>query len=111
MDPPFREGFFNNGVLNALDPYQRIDDSQSASRLAGRRTYQPGKFREIIGSGQAVICFSPKTVKDQVIPLRNQIVDWTTSGHALDQGPVVAEGSATIHAARRLGPQPGLFQL
>src|SRR5262245_61350652 len=46
--------------------------------------------------------FSPLPAIDQVVPLRNQVVDRTARGQSLDDGACVTERHAAIHATGAL---------
>ena len=76
-------------------------DAEHASALAGRRADASGEFGEIVGLGQAVRFF-PLTAIDEVVPLRNQIMDGTARGSPDQHCAGVAEGHAAIHAAGAL---------
>ena len=51
---------------------------------------------------QAIERFAPQAAIDQIVPLRDEVVDRAARGHAADQFAGVAERNAAIHAARAL---------
>jgi hypothetical protein len=77
-------------------------DAEHAGTLARRRTHAAGELREVVRLVQAVERLAPLAAVDEVIPLRDQVVDRAAGGHAADQFPGVAERDAAVHAARAL---------
>src|SRR5262249_36410422 len=57
-----------------------------------------GEFREIVRLMQPFQGLLPQAAVDEVIPLRDQVVDGATTGHAAEQGPGVTERDAAVHA-------------
>src|SRR5204862_4357745 len=76
-----------------------IVDVQRAGGLARRRADAAGEFREIVGRVQGHQRLAPLVAVDQIVPVRDQIVD---------RAALMTERDAAIHAARRLGAQDRL---
>ena len=104
-DPPLFKAAFNDADLDVLDRNGRIDAGQRAGTFAGGRADTPGELRKVVGLVQPVQRLTPEVAINQVIPLRDQVVDRTAAGHAADQHAAVAERDAAIHAAGALGAQ------
>ena len=51
---------------------------------------------------QAFVGLLPLAAIDQIVPLRYQVVDRATRGHAIQNIAFMAKGYATIHAAHGL---------
>ena len=94
-DPALLETPVGDGHLDVLDRDRGVGDPQHAGAFTGRRAYPPGEFGKVVGLVQAVERFAPLVPVDQVVPLRDQVVD---------RAAVVrlAERHSAIHAARAL---------
>jgi hypothetical protein len=77
----------------------------------GRGADAAGEIGEIVGLVQAVERFVPQAAINQVVPLRDQVVDGAARGHAAEQRAGVAKRNAAIHAARALLAQFLLVQV
>ena len=77
-----------------LDRYRRLIDPQHARCLARSGTDAAGELRKIIGGVQDADGLVPAAAKDQIVPIRN---------HVVERAAGVAERHAAIHAARALG--------
>src|SRR5262249_12369192 len=62
------------------------------------RTHTASEFGEVIGQVKPLKRLLPAPVVHQVIPLRNEIVDWTARSHTTHERAGVAKGNTTIHA-------------
>jgi hypothetical protein len=80
-------------VLDRLDADRIVVDAQRAGGLARRRADAAGEFREVVGRMQVLERLAVVAVIDQVVPVRDDVVD---------RAAVVAERDAAIHAARAL---------
>src|SRR6185295_8642761 len=96
LDPAFRKSALNYVLLDILDRNWRLIDAQHTRSLARRRTYASGKLRKIIGRMQLANCFFPAPAINQIVPIRNDVVD-RTSG--------VTERYPAIHATPALCTQ------
>ena len=92
-NPAFLESALDDVFFDLLDRHRRLIDAEHARGFAGRGTNSSGKFREIVGGVQLADGLFPASAINQIIPVRNEIVD-RASG--------VAERHAAIHAARAL---------
>src|SRR5205823_3934647 len=86
----------DDGAFDRLDRHRVVVDVQRTAGLARRRTDAAGEFRKIVGRVQRYQSLTPLVAIDEVIPVRDQIVD---------RAALVAERDAAIHAARGLGAQ------
>ena len=98
-DPAFLEALVDDGALDALDGDRRLVDAEDARALAGSGTDAAGELREVVGLVQPFEGLFPQSAINQVVPLRNEVVDRTAGGHAFEQRAGVAEGDAAVHAA------------
>ena len=110
-DPAFLPTLVDNGALDAFDCDRRFDNTQHARTFAGRGTNAAGKLREIVRLVQTVKRLAPESAVDEVIPLRNQVVDRTTCGHAANKFARVTKRNAAIHAAGTLRAEFVLRQM
>src|SRR5690606_30570700 len=88
----------DDGVLDRLDADGVVVDVQRAGGFAGRRADAAGELRKVVGGMQHVDGAAPVLVVDQIVPVRDDVVD-RAAAHA--------ERDAAIHAARAL--HLGLF--
>ena len=101
-NPAFGKAAINDGAFNVFDGDRRVRNPEYARPLARRRTYPTGELRKIIGFVQPLQRLPPEAAIDEVIPLRDQVINRTTRGHAADQGSGMTEWDAAIHAAAAL---------
>ena len=81
-DPALLPAAVDDGVLDALDGHRRGVDAEHARALAGRRADAAGELREVVGLVQALERLAPEAAVDEVVPLRDQVVDRAARGHA-----------------------------
>ena len=103
MTQPSSQPLVDDGALVVLDGDGRLDHAEHAGTFAGSGADAAGEFREIVRLVKALERFLPATAEDEVVPLRDQVVDRAAAGHAGNDVAGVAERSAAIHAARALG--------
>src|SRR5690606_32489626 len=104
-DPARFPSFVNDGSLEVLDRYRRLDDAENAGTFTRSGANPAGEFGEVVRLVEAVQCFLPASAVDEVIPFRNEVVDRAATGHAADQQAGMAERRTAVHAARALLPQ------
>ena len=88
-------GLVGQRLLDGLDGDRNVLEVQRAGFLARRRTDAAGELREIVGRMQVADRVVPVLVVDEVVPVRNLVVDGAA------RRPM-AIGHAAIHAARSL---------
>src|ERR1051325_11994878 len=86
----------DNRAFDCLDSHRVVVDVERAGGLARRRADPAGEFGKIVGRVQGDERLLPLLAIDQIVPVRDQIVD---------RAPLVTERDAAIHTARRLGAQ------
>ena len=91
--------------FDILDGYRRFTDTHRAGTLAGSRTDPAGELGEIVGLQQPLERLLPQSPVNQIIPLRDQIIDGAAGGHPAQQSAGVAVRRAAIHTARPLDLQ------
>src|SRR5438309_659518 len=94
--PALLPAAIDNRAFDRLDRHRVVVDVQRAAGLARRRADAAGEFRKIVGRVQRDERLLPLLAIDQIVPVRDQIVD---------RAALVAERDAAIHAARGLGAQ------
>src|SRR5712692_8838368 len=82
-----------------LDGHRRIGNPQDTRPFTGSRAHPTGELREIVGLVETFQGLAPEAAIDQVIPFRDQVVDWAARGHATDQRAGVTERDTAVHAA------------
>ena len=92
-DPALVEGVVDDLDLDLLDGHRILVDAQHARSLTRRRAQPTGELREVVGGVQPLDRVAPAVVAHQIVPLRDQVAQWT---------PVVAERNAAVHAPGRL---------
>src|SRR5580700_5143495 len=95
-DPAFFPAAVDDRALDCFYRDRVVVDVQRAGGFARRRTDPAGEFREIVGGVQRDQRVLPLLAVDEVVPVRDQIVD---------RAPLVTERDAAIHAAHGLGTQ------
>jgi len=83
----------NDGVLDALDAHRQLIDIECARRFTGCRADAPGELGKVVCAVQHLDSAFPVALVDQVVEVRNDVVDRTA---------VVAKRCAAVHAARGL---------
>src|SRR6185503_523152 len=86
-------GLVDDRVLDRLDADRVLVDAQNAGLFAGCGADAAGELREIVGRMQRLDRVLPVAAIDQVVPVRNDIVD---------RAALHAKRDAAIHAARAL---------
>ena len=89
-NPPFRKSALDNILLDLLNGYRRLVDTEHARCFARGRADTSGELWKIIGGVKLTDGFLPASLVYKVVPVGDEIVDRTTG---------VTEGNATIHAA------------
>ena len=92
-DPALFPRLVDDRVLDRLDADRIVVDAQRAGFFARRRTDAAGEFREIVGRVQRLDRPLPVLLVNQVVAVRNDVVD-RAAGHA--------KRDAAVHAARAL---------
>src|SRR5690606_31837882 len=75
--PAFLPAAFDNGVLNRFDTDRIIVDVQRTGSFARCRADASGEFRKVVGGVQGIQCRLPLLLVNQVVPVRDQVVDRT----------------------------------
>ncbi len=97
-----RDGAVGDLAFDGLDGDRVVVDVERAGRLARRRADAAGEVRKIIGRVQVARGFFPVAAIDQIVPVRNLVVDRAAGRHVGKKLGAVAVGHAAIHAARGL---------
>jgi len=77
-------------------------DVERAGSLARRRANPPCEFGEIVGRVQVARGFFPVVLIDQIVEIRNLVVDRAARRARRHRAGAVAIGNPAIHAARGL---------
>jgi hypothetical protein len=93
QDPALLPPLVDDEMLDRLDAHRVVVDVERASRLAWRGADASGELGEVVGRVQHVERFAPLLAVNEVVPVRDDVVDGT---------PGLAERNAAIHAARTL---------
>src|SRR5207249_3470483 len=101
-DPTFFPALIDDGTLDVLDRHRRGVDAEDTRAFAGGGADPAGKLGEVVGLVQSVERFAPEAAINQIVPLRDQVVDRAARRHAADQCARVTERNAAIHATRAL---------
>ena len=91
MNPPLGKASIDDGILDVLYRYRRVDNSQHTCSFARCRAGPSRKLGKIIGLMQSVQGFTPTAAIHQVVPFGDQIINGTTCFG-------LAKGHAAIHA-------------
>src|SRR6202521_4178080 len=102
LDPAVLPGAVDDGAFDGFDGDGIVVDVERAGGLAGRRADAAGEFGKIVGRVQVVRGFFPVALVDQIVEIRNLVVDRAAGGARRHRAGAVAIGNAAIHAARRL---------
>ncbi len=92
-DPAFVPRAIDDRVLDGLDAHRQVVDVEHARRLARRRADAAGELGEVVRRVQHRGRVLPLVGIDQVVEVRNDVVD---------RAAAVAERRAAVHAARGL---------
>src|SRR5665213_3284040 len=92
-DPALLPPLVDDEVLDRLDAHRIVVDVERARGFAGCGADAPGELGEIVGRMQRRQRRLPLVPVDQVVPVRNDVVDWAAG---------LAERNSAIHAARTL---------
>ena len=79
-----RDGAVGDLAFDGLDGDRIVVDVERAGRFARRRTDAAGEFREIVGRVQVARGFVPVAAIDQIVPVRNLVVDRAAGRRAGD---------------------------
>ena len=78
LHPAFLKPSVDDGAFDVLDGYRWIGDSQNASSFAGGGANTSGELGEVVGFMQPIESFAPASGVDQVVPLRDEVLNWAT---------------------------------
>src|SRR6516164_6269522 len=92
LDPAFPPAAVDNRAFDRLYGDRIVVNIERARRLARRRANASGELRKIVGRVQGFQRRPPLIAIDEVVPIRDQVVDRAT---------FMAERNAAIHAASR----------
>jgi hypothetical protein len=93
LDPSLGPGAIDNFDLNLLNGHRILIDANDACRFTRCRAEPTCEFRKVIGCVQAIDSVSPAISKHQIVPVGNQISEWTS---------VVAKRDTAVHASAGL---------
>src|ERR1041384_7051485 len=79
-NPTGLETSINNRLLDRFNRAGRIVDAEPATAFARRRADAPRELWKVIRLLKAFKRLAPVTAIDEVVPLRNQIIDGTPGG-------------------------------
>ena len=93
--------------FDVLDRHRGLADSEHAGPFAGSGAHPPGELGEVVGLVEPFQGVFPEAAVDEVVPLRDQVVDRAARPlvAAAHRVPGVAERDAAVHAPRALVPQ------
>src|SRR6476660_8946261 len=99
LDPAIVPGAIDDGAFDGLDGDGVVVDVERAGGFARRRANPPGEFREIVGRVQVARSFFPVVLVDQIVEIRNLVVDRAARRARRHRAGAVAIGNPAIHAA------------
>src|ERR1700681_3318105 len=102
IDPAIVPGAIDDGAFDGFDGDGIVVDVERAGGFARGRANASGELRKIIGRVQIARGFFPVAGIDQVVEIRNLVVDRAARRDRRDGAGAVAIGDAAIHAARGL---------
>ncbi len=102
LQPAIVPCLVDDGAFDGLDGDRVVIDVQRARGFARRRADAAGEFREVVGGVQVARGFFPVAGIDEVVPVRDLVVDRAAGRAGLNRAGAVAIGNAAIHAARGL---------
>ena len=91
LDQAIIPGPVNDGIFNVLDGDRTVDEAGDARALAGCGADTSGELWEVVGLVQPIDGVGPLSVVDQIVPLRDEVIDRTARLG-------LAKGSAAVHA-------------
>ena len=97
-----RDGAVGDRGLDRFDGDRVLVDVERAGRLARRRADAAGDLGEIVGRMQVARRLVPVAAIDEVVPVRDLVVDRAARRAGGERAGALAIGHAAIHAARRL---------
>ena len=101
LEPP-RDGAIGDRAFDRFDGDRVLVDVERTRGLARRRAHAAGHFREIVGRVQVARGLFPVAVVDEIVPVRDLIVDRAARRAGRERAGAHAIGHAAIHAARGL---------
>ena len=102
LQPAIVPGAVDDRAFDGLDGDGVVVDVERAGGFARRRTDAPRELREIVGRVQIARGLFPVALIDEVVPVRDLVVDRAAGRAGRDRAGAVAIGNAAIHAARGL---------
>ena len=88
-NPPFTEGMINDLNFDLLNCYGVLVHTKNTCRFARSWAQTASEFWKVIRCVQALDCLLPMTAIHEVVPVRNQVAQWTA---------VIAERNTAVHA-------------
>ena len=104
------KGILNNGPLIFVIGHRCAGQVAGAGILAGGRADPGGKLRKIVGLEQPVQGLLVVAPVQEIVPLRDQVVERAAHGAASQLHTCLAEGHAAVAAPGRLLPPLPLGQ-
>ena len=95
-------GIFYDGILILPGGHRLPVQPTGTGRFAQSRTHPGSELRETVGLLQSLVSLFPVPGVNQVVPLRNQIVERAPAGHAAQHHPRLTERHPALHAPRTL---------
>ncbi len=92
-DPAVLERVVDDRDLDGLDGDRVVVDAEHARALARRRAEASRELRKVVRRVQPLDGVAPAVLVDEVVPVGDQVAE---------RAALVAEGNATVHAARAL---------
>ena len=102
LQPATIPGAVDDGAFDGLDGDRVVVDVKRAGRLARGWADAAGELGEIVGRVQIARGFFPIAGIDQIVEIRNLVVDRAARRARRHRAGAVAIGNAAIHAARGL---------
>src|ERR1700688_3683658 len=102
LEPAIVPGAVDDGAFDGLDGDGIVVDVERAGSFARRRADAAGELRKIVGRVQVARGFFPVALVDQIVEIRNLVVDRAARRARLNRAGAVAIGNAAVHAARGL---------
>ena len=99
----FRYGAVGDLAFDRFDGNRVLVDVERARGFARRRAHPTGDFRKIVGRMQIARRFVPVAGINEIVPVRDLVVDWAAWRPGRERARALAIGHAAIHATRCLG--------
>ena len=99
---PLGDGPVGDRAFDRFDGDRVLIDVERARRFARRRADAAGHFRKVVGRVQIARGLVPVAGVDEVVPVRDLVVDRAARRAGRERAGALAIGHAAIHAARRL---------